>query len=109
MENQREGCETYIQLQFFDTAANQVVLLGGAGFKTVVEGDAAWASIPVFQGESAFIADRLDSEEDIIGEKVVSGEACEQLLGKPIADLMREGREKLSAFLKTVQNPSETV
>lgn len=81
------------------------MLLSGAGFKTSAEGDAAWANIPVFQGESAFIADLLDSEEDIIDEKVVSGETCEQLLGRPIADLMREGRQNLSAFLKTIQNP----
>ncbi|MDU4254563.1 hypothetical protein [Pseudomonas sp.] len=108
MSKQNEKRAGYIQLQFFDSSSNQVVSLGGAGFATKEEDDAAWANIAVFDGESAFLADRLDSEGDIVDEKVISAETCEQLMGRPIADLINEGRAELKDFLKSIKRPSHT-
>lgn len=107
MSNQEE-CVGYIQLQFFDQATNQVVSLGGAGFITKAEDDAAWASIPVFQGESAFMADRLDADRDIVDEKPVSAETCEMLMGRPIADLINEGRTQLKAYLESLPSVAQS-
>lgn len=95
MPHQNKQCASYIELQFFDGSKNQVVSLGGAGFRTTEEGDAAWANIPVFPGETAFMADRLDTDENIVEEKPIGAEICEQLLGRSIAVLIAEGRARL--------------
>lgn len=102
MSNQEEKCVGFIQLQFFDQTTDQVVSLGGAGFLTKTEDDAAWANIPVFQGETAFMADRLDGIRDIVDEKPVSAETCEKLMGRPIANLINEGRAQLKAYLESL-------
>lgn len=99
MPNNDRPCVGYIQLVFFDDASGEVVTIGGAGFVTKDEDDAAWADIPVFPGESSFMADRLDADEDIIDDKAVSAETCERLTGRPIAQLIAEGRAKLATQL----------
>lgn len=93
----------YIELQFFDTSANQVVSIGGAGFDTVAADNAAWADIERFEGESAFMADRLNAEHDIVDDKPVSAETCERLMGRPIAQLIANGRAKLKADLAALK------
>ncbi|HBO2935146.1 TPA: hypothetical protein L4R50_000140 [Pseudomonas aeruginosa] len=108
MSNQKEKSVGYIQLQFFDSTTDQVVCLGGAGFVTKAEDDAAWANVPVFEGESAFMADRLDSEGDIVDEKPVSAETCEKLMGRPIAELISNGRAQLKAFLESLPSVAKT-
>lgn len=94
-----EKCAGYIQLVFFDDTTNETVTLGGAGFLTKKEHDAAWANIPAFSGESSFMADRMDADRDIMDDKPVSAETCERLTGKPIAQLIADGRAKLVAEL----------
>lgn len=94
-----EKCAGYIQLVFFDDTTNETVTLGGAGFLTKEEDDAAWANIPAFTGESSFMADRMDANRDIVDDKPVSAETCERLTGKPIAQLIADGRAKLVAEL----------
>ncbi|WAH66876.1 hypothetical protein [Xanthomonas hortorum] len=101
-------CSSYIQLVFFDDITGEVVNLGGAGFITEEEGEAAWANIPVFSGQSSFMADRMDADGDIVDDKVVSAETCERLIGKPIAQLIREGRAKLSAELDALSAVHES-
>lgn len=99
MSNQEEKCAGFIQLQFIDSQSNQVVSLGGAGFKTKEADDAAWAGIPEFCGETEFIADRLDGEGDIVDDRPIAAETCEALMGKPIAQLITESRANLKAAL----------
>jgi len=94
-----EKCAGYIQLVFFDDTTNETVTLGGAGFVTKEEDDAAWANVPAFEGESSFMADRMDANRDIVDDKPVSAETCERLTGKPIAQLIADGRAKLTADL----------
>lgn len=98
MQNE-ESCAGYIQLVFFDDITNETITLGGAGFVTKEEDDAAWENIQSFSGESRFMADRLDANRDIVDDKPVSAETCEQLMGKPIAELIAEGRRQLAEEL----------
>lgn len=93
------SCAGYIQLVFFDDTTGEAVTLGGAGFLTKDEDDAAWANVSTFAGESSFMADRLDANRDIVDEKAVSAETCELLTGKPIQTLIAEGRAALAAEL----------
>ncbi len=88
----KKKCAGHIQLVFFDDATDETVTLGGAGFLTKEEDDAAWANIPIFSGESRFMADRMDADLSIVDNKIVSAETCERLTGKPIAQLIADGR-----------------
>ncbi|PKY09681.1 hypothetical protein B1757_13845 [Acidithiobacillus marinus] len=94
MEGSEEKCVGYIQLVYFDIAADNIVILGGAGFASSVE--AAWDNITEFSGKSSFMADLMDDEWSIVKEKQISAETCECLMGKPIAQLIAEGRAKLA-------------
>ena len=98
-----EKCAGSIQLVFFDDTTGEVVTIGGAGFLTEEEHAAAWDNIPVFEGESSFMADRVDASGDIVADKVVSAETCEVLMMNPIANLIAEGRAKLQAELASYQ------
>lgn len=97
----------YIRLVFFDQKINQIVILGGGGFTERASEEKAWASVPVFKGESNFMADRLDENMNILDEKPVSAEVCEQILGKPIAELIASGRMHLSEFLASLPPPGD--
>lgn len=83
-----------IRLVFADDKMNGVTTIGGAGWTSKVEQEAAWAAIPEFPvgGESDFLADLLDEQGDIVADKPVTAETCEALMGKPIATLIEEGR-----------------
>lgn len=94
-----EQCHDYISLVFFDDITGEAVTIGGAGFLTEAEFAAAWANVPEFEGQSSFQADHLDAQRDIVGEKAVSAETCETLMGKPIASLIAAGRAQLAAEL----------
>lgn len=102
MDTQNEKNAGYIELQFVDSCSNQIVSIGGAGFKTEDELAAAWADIPPFPGDTAFVADRLDAECDITDDKPISAETCEALMGRPIAELIAEGRANLKASLEGI-------
>lgn len=90
----KEKCAGYIQLTFRDDQNNGLVTLGGIGLMSEAEVQRYWEDIPRFEGETAFIADRLDGEHSIIDDRLVSAETCEKYLGKPIAELIDEGRAK---------------
>lgn len=104
MDSQDEKSAGFIELQLVDSHNNQIISLGGAGFPTKEAVDAAWADIPAFAGETAFVADRLDAESDITDDKPVSAETCEALLGKPIAQLISEGRANHKKSLEEISN-----
>jgi hypothetical protein len=104
MNNRNEASTGFIQLHFMDERINQVVSLGGAEFDSDQALDAAWASIPAFEGHTAFMADRLDANHDIIDEKPVSAETCSVLLKKPINVLIEEGRLQLQAYLASLES-----
>lgn len=83
-----------IALTMCDQAMNGFTEIGGAAWLTEAEQRAAWADIPALPAGSAsmFSADLKDPDGDILEEKLVSAETCEQLMGKPIAKLIEEGR-----------------
>lgn len=94
-----EKCIGYIQLTFIDDANNEAIIIGGAGFVTQQAWDAAWIDLKRFDGDSSFMADRLDADHDIIDDRVISAETCEALMGKPIAELIASGRAELAKEL----------
>lgn len=91
----QQKCVGYIQLIFFDDTTGEAVTIAGAGFLTAPELKDAWANIHEFPGESSFQADLQDDQNDIIDERTISAETCEILTGKPIAELIIEGRQRL--------------
>lgn len=97
MNTNKQQCVGSIRLVYADTTSNQVITLGGAGFISRTEDDAAWANVPAFAGVTNLVADRLDANGDIIEDKPVSAETCELLMGALIADLIAVGRAKLAA------------
>jgi hypothetical protein len=99
MNTTEQQCVGFIQLVYSDTASNQVITLGGAGFITHAEASAAWVDVPRFTGETNLVADRLDANRDIIDDKPVSAETCERPTGTPIADLITAGRAALAREL----------
>ena len=99
MNTNEQQCVGSIRLVYADTTSNDVITLGGAGFITREEDDAAWENIPAFAGATNLVADRLDAKGDIIDDKPVSVETCEVLMGASIEQLIQAGRAKLSADL----------
>jgi hypothetical protein len=99
-----EKCAGYISLVFFDDVTGEAVNIGGAGFLTDAEFEAAWTDVPEFTGRSNYQADRLDAQGDIVGEKTIGVVTCEKLMGKPITTLILEGRAKLAAELASYRN-----
>lgn len=99
MNTNEQQCVGYIQVVYADTTSNEVITLGGAGFITRAEEQAAWGNVPAFDGATNLVADRLDANRDIVEDKPVSVETCERLMGAPIAELIAAGRAKLTAEL----------
>ena len=103
MSRKVDQCAGFVEFQFLD--GERIVTLGGNVFQTNAEVEAAWASIPDFPGESAFMADRLDTHRGLVDTKRVSAETCESLIGRSIASLIAEGRAMRKALL--ANRPSE--
>lgn len=83
-----------IRIVFSDDLMNGVTTIGGGGWLTKEEQEAAWAAIPDMgeESHSAFIADFVDENGDIVKDKRISAETCEALMGKPISVLIEDGR-----------------
>jgi len=94
-----ETCAGFIQLVFFDEKLNEVITIGGAGFRSATDLAMAWSNLSVFNGKSSFQADLLDAQGDIMDDKVVDVVTCEILMGKPITTLIAEGRSKFAAVM----------
>lgn len=96
MNTNEQKCVGSIRLVYADTANNQVITLGGAGFVSREDDDAAWDNVPAFAGATNLVADRLDAAGDIVDDKPVSVETCEVLMGAPIDQLIAAGRAQLA-------------
>lgn len=88
-----EECYGYIQLMHFCKvgAREEVVRLGGAGFLTQTELADAWAAVPEADQETDFMADLMDKNGDIVGDKRVSGAMCAVLLNADLGELIANG------------------
>ena len=95
-----------IAITFADEENNGFVTLGGAGWESQAEWDAGWAQVPVSplgdQDPANLIADKLDQEGDQVDEKFITAETAEYLLGRPLAELIAEGRANTSFTLRQV-------
>jgi hypothetical protein len=99
MKTNKQQCVGSIRLVYADTVSNQVITLGGAGFVSREEDDAAWENVPTFACATNLTADRLDAHGDIVDDKPVSAETCEVLMGAPISQLIQAGRAQLAREL----------
>lgn len=107
----KEDCYGFIQLVHFCNVGGreEAVRMGGAGFLTKRELEDAWRAVPEASGETDFMADLMDAQGDIVGDKWVSGDTCVALMGKPLAELIAGGiaeviidRASIMARLKAV-------
>lgn len=87
----------FIQLVYFGHESGEVLTLGGAGFVTKKEDQAAWDALPAASGETDFIADRMDAERDIYDDRRITRATVESLLGKPLSKLVAAAWKKLQA------------
>lgn len=95
-----------INLVLCDSASGEVILLGGMRAITQDELNAAWDGVPAFLGETAFMADKLDANEDIVDDRPVSGETVAALLGQSLSTLIAAGRLRLADELVVARGPS---
>lgn len=89
-----------IKLVFCDQENNGFVTLGGAVFDTKLAWERAWASIPRamdgWDNQDALCAGKLDHNHDQVDERPITAAVAEQLLGKPMATLIAQGRAVVS-------------
>ena len=87
-----------IAITFADEENNGFVTLGGAGWETQTEWEQQWQDIFVSPlgdvDPSTLFADKIDQDGDQIDEKRVTAETVERLLGRPLDELIAEGRAK---------------
>jgi len=82
-----------IAITYRDDENNTFLELGGASWGTEQERDSAWDSIPEASNDSArCIADKLDEDDDIVDDRIVSRETVESLFGRSISELIEEAR-----------------
>ena len=95
-KNPEPVCAGFIQLVFCDPQCNESIPLGGAGFVTQKEWEDAWAAIPESADQGTlFMADCLDADRDIVGDKRVSGAVCAALMGQPLSELVSKGKAQV--------------
>lgn len=85
-----------IRLIFADDQKQGVTPIGAAAWLTKEEQAKAWAAIPKLHKshDTSFFAELLDVDDDVIDDVPVTAETCERLMGKPISELIAEGRTK---------------
>lgn len=87
-----------LQVTFCDEENNGFVTLGGAGWKTKAEWEAAWSQIPEapagWDNPDNLCVDKLDLNGDHVSERPVTANVIESLLGRPIKTLIDEARAK---------------
>lgn len=83
-----------IQIVMFDSANNEVLVLGG--MEDTADAVAAdWAGIPAeTAGETAFQAELLDGGHDILEERPISAETVVAKVGEPLEALIARARAK---------------
>lgn len=94
MTTKKNWCIAFV---FCDQENNGFVTLGGAGWESEKEWDLQWQDIyssPLGADDPAMlVADKLDQDGEQVDEKFVRAETVERLLGRPLAELIAEGRE----------------
>lgn len=87
-----------LQVVFADELNNGFVILGGTGYLTEHEWEAAWNEIQEAPGgvdnRDNLCVDKLDQEGDQLAERFITAATAERLLKKPIDQLIEEGRAK---------------
>jgi len=85
-----------IAITFCDEENNGFVNLGGAGWDKPDEWHRQWEAIPASplgkDDPAMLMADKLNAAGEIDGEKFITAETAEILLGKSIGVLISEGR-----------------
>lgn len=100
-----------IAITFADEENNGFVSLGGAGWADEAEWEAQWENMPVSplgdEDPANLIADKLDHDGDLIDEKRITAETAEHYFGRPLAELIAEGRANTTFTLGQMkaQNP----
>lgn len=80
-----------IVITYRDDENNTFVQLGGAGWETQQEWNTAWDNISMASDDTArCIADKRDSDWNIVDDKIVGKETVEALLSKPVSQLIEE-------------------
>lgn len=87
-----------IAITFCDEENQGFVTLGGAAWHDKDEWDRQWSSIPEAspgRGEdSMIVADKVDDSHDLVDDKPITRATVEMLLGRPVDELIAEGRER---------------
>ncbi|HHL3045707.1 TPA: hypothetical protein ACQ49P_005744 [Pseudomonas aeruginosa] len=95
-----------IAITFADEENNGFVTLGGAGWESKSEWEARWVQVRVSplgdQDPANLIADKLDRDGDRVDEKFITAETAEYLLGRPLVELIAEGRANTPFTLRQV-------
>lgn len=94
--------EHHLEIAYADRRDNRMVILGGGEFDTLAEQDHAFDELPELT-KSDFIVDYYDAEGMIAKDKCVSQATVEAVLGRPIAELIEDGRrreDELSAQIR---------
>lgn len=98
-----------IAITFADEENNGFVTLGGAGWETQIEWEQKWQDIfvsPLGDADpSTLFADKIDQDGDQIDEKRVTAETVERLLGRPLDELIAEGRAKTPFTMAQLLEP----
>lgn len=95
MKNEN-GCSGYISFVMLDDRIDRIIELGGAGFESNEEFEREWSDLPGTEADTVFLADKEDSQCEIIDDKKVTGETVSQKLGEPISVLIERGRRQLN-------------
>jgi hypothetical protein len=80
-----------IEIRYRDDENNRLLTLGDPAWLTQQDWGREWDAIPAASdGTSRCIADKIDENDDIVADRLVSRETVESLLGKPISQLIEE-------------------
>ena len=85
--------EARIEIAYADRRDNRIIIVGGAAWETMAEQERRFAELPS-EPDSDFIADFYDAEGFIAKDKAISAETVETVLGRPIAELIENGRRR---------------
>ncbi|WP_304526804.1 hypothetical protein [Halomonas sp. I5-271120] len=87
-----------IAITFCDEENNGFVTLGGAAWNDQDEWNRQWSAIPASpcgsDDPSMLVADKIDESDDRVDERFITADTAEQLLGRPLDELIAEGRAK---------------
>jgi hypothetical protein len=95
-------CQGYIEFFFLDARIGFNVSMGTAGFATVQDRNEIWERIGPFEGITVFSAALEDIHGQTLATCSVDAEMCERFLGRPVAQLINDGRNNLNAVVDSL-------